>query len=268
MPPLLQIGLLAALAWLCPLAALAQNPPLPPAQLPAASPVEDFRRWLRLSPAEAEAALAGKSPEQKTNLLHKLREYSALPEEEREQRLRMVEMRWYQQYFTRLEGSTPEQRALLLGGFSPEYRKKLEEQLNFWKITPPDARQKMLEQFLHFSELPAGEKRKTLAALSEADRQEMEKTLQAFSRLSREQRRLCIESFGKLAQMSPEERRQFLSNAERWQSMSPEERATWRGLVHSLPPLPVPPPPMPRLPTAALGRAVAPQSNTASAGPR
>ena len=52
-------------------------PPIPPAP---ACPVDDFRKWLSLPPAELDAALASKSPKQKASLQAKLKEYASLAE--------------------------------------------------------------------------------------------------------------------------------------------------------------------------------------------
>src|SRR6185436_7401202 len=69
-----------------------QSDSLPPMPKMA---VEHFRELLNLTAAEREEALAEKSPEQKRLLLAKLREYESLKPEERDLRLRLIQLRLY-----------------------------------------------------------------------------------------------------------------------------------------------------------------------------
>ena len=66
-----------------------QMPPIPP------SPIEDFRRWLKLSAPEREKELAAYPEEKRKVLQAKLGTYERMPQEKRDAQLRMLELRWY-----------------------------------------------------------------------------------------------------------------------------------------------------------------------------
>ena len=63
--------------------------------LPAASPVELFRKLLAMPPAEQKEFLAARSPDAQRRILAKLREYDSLNPDQRELQLRVTELRWY-----------------------------------------------------------------------------------------------------------------------------------------------------------------------------
>lgn len=142
------------------------------------------------------------------------------------------------QRFTRLEGSTAQQRTQLLQNLSPQ----LQAGLTRWAAMSTEDRRRTCEQFDHYFELTAREQSRVLSKLSEAEREQMDLTLQSFAKLPREQRSICLRSFEKFAGMSVEERQQFLKNAERWEKMSAAERETWRKLVKYVPDFPPLPP--------------------------
>jgi hypothetical protein len=265
----------------------------------SASPIDDFRGLLALTPAEREQALAEKSEWHRKLLQSKLQEYDALIPEERELRLRTTQLRWQMKwlmttppaqrseklaqisdedrrwidsrlelwdklspelqrevleheftisYFMRLETAPPAERENLLQHFSPDRRKKLEDDIARWRGLPDQQRRRMYDNFNQFFELSEREKERTLNTLSEAERRQMEQVLGQFEKLPAHQRRVCIDSFRKFSNMTAEERDQFLQNAERWQAMTPSERETWRNLVTQLPPMPPGLPPLPPIP--------------------
>src|SRR5687767_6917141 len=72
-----------------PVARVPQPPPLPP------SPVDFFRRLLPMTPEQRESALEKYSPKTREFVTAKVKEYEALPPEERENRLRTLELRWH-----------------------------------------------------------------------------------------------------------------------------------------------------------------------------
>ncbi|MEW6157132.1 MAG: DUF3106 domain-containing protein [Verrucomicrobiota bacterium] len=289
------------------------QPPLPPAP---ASPIELFRELLKLSPAEREQKLAHKTERHRTYLLNKLREYESLAPDERERRLKTVQLRWYLrplmelpaerrvtqlnaipaddrplieerlrqwdqlpvevqkqvltsewmlQYVVQLEASTPAGKEIILSNITDTRRRELEEQLAGWKALPAEQRQRMVDQFRQFFELPPIEKEKTLRALSDAERQQLEQTLKQFEQLPSAQRQSCIDSFRKFVNMSSEERALFLRNAELWKQMSSQEREVWRTLVRRLPPLPPGMSPGPPVPGGFAGPKPQPSISNAAA---
>lgn len=146
------------------------------------------------------------------------------------------------QWFTRLQGVTPEQRERMLNALTPERRKLLEAGLARWTAMSTDERRGTCQQFDRYFELTPREQGRVLSQLSETEREQMELTLQSFAKLPREQRAVCLRSFEKFASMSAVERQHFLKNAERWEKMSPAEREQWRRLVKSVPEFPPLPP--------------------------
>ncbi len=113
-------------------------PPLPPAP---PSPVDRFRELLEKPPAEREAFLATRSPEQREYLRARLAEFDALPAAEREWRLHLLNLRHYLLPLLRL---SPEQRAEPLRQVPPAYRELVAERLAAWDRLAPEQRAELL----------------------------------------------------------------------------------------------------------------------------
>jgi hypothetical protein len=241
-------------------------PPLPLPQIH--SPVSFFRQLVAMSPAERVASLTNRPPEARARILAKVREYQLLGPDEREQRLRATELRWY---LTPLLRAPATERADRLALVPEELRGLVASRLVQWDVLPPPLQQEFLandqalhyfarvegtnppaataeqqqtaEQFSRFFELTPAEKRQTLGTLSEAERGQMEKTLKAFEQLPPQQRFQCVRNYAKFAGMAPAERAEFLKNARSWSKLTAQERQTWRDLVAQVPiwpPLPSP----------------------------
>lgn len=255
-------------------------PPMPA----VTSPVSYFRQLLMMSPAECNHSLTNRTPAARTNILAKLREYRALPPDERELRLRATELRWH---LVPLMHMAPTNRAWRLAQVPPELLDLVKTRLTQWDALPAELQQEFLAndrtlhmfaqppappatnadqekiagQFSQFFVLNPGEQKRLLGTLSETERAQMEKTLKTFEQLPAQKRALCIRNYAKFAGMSSGERAEFLKNAESWSKMSPQERQAWRQLVAMAPlwpPLPpVQPPPPPRLPPISAKPSVA-----------
>lgn len=234
-----------------------QPPALPPPPK-IQSPVQQFLELLAASPAERERLLAERSPENRKSLEAKLREYEALPPEERELRLRATDLRWHLLALMRLP---PDRRAEWLAAVPADLRPVVQERLGWWDQLPPDEQAEFLEnqaalQFI--ARLQAAESASERAALRErltperqaqlaADLarvralppeqrqrlterlnrflelspQEREKTLHALSPAEREQMQSSLEAF---AQLPPEQRVQCIAGFTRFAGMSPAEQ--------------------------------------------
>jgi hypothetical protein len=239
---------------------------LPPPPTTPPSPVNFFRQLLAMSPAERNNSLSNRPPEVRARLLAKVREYQALDTDERELRLRATELRWQLMPLFR---AAPETRAARLAQVPDDLRELVKSRLNQWNLIPPlvqkellanddalhyfahvettntaasEAQQKISAQFNQFFELTAGEKKQTLATLSQSERAQMETTLKSFEQLPAQQRQQCVKNYAKFAGMGVAERAEFLESAERWSQMSPQERQTWRDLVAHVPQWPPLPP--------------------------
>ena len=280
---------LAALAQSPPLPGLAKKnsavtnpmPPLPQMQ----SPVAFFRQLLAMLPKERADSLTNRPPEIRARILAKVGEYLALGPDERELRLRATELRWY---LTPLLRAPPAGREARLAQVPEELRGLVRTRLGQWDILPPPLQSEFLandktlhyfagitttnkpaatpeqpaltEQFNRFFELTASEKKAALNTLSAAERGQMEKTLKSFEQLPPPQRLLCLRNYARFTGMSAAERAEFLKNADRWSQLPPKERQAWRDLVAHvpqwppMPPVPVPPNLVPRVP-AGISRA-------------
>jgi hypothetical protein len=250
------------------------------------SPVLYFRGILGMSPSERERALADKPAESRKMLLAKVEEYTSLPADIREERLRQTQLRWELVSLTNLppagreafiKEAAPEDRALLEDynrwlALPPEGRKKLESELSpdrhqaltralaQWESVSETERQQRSAKFGEFIDLDQTRQQKTLTIFTEADRQTMERVLRTFAGLSEAQRKACIQSFQEFATMDAAERDEFLKNAARWEAMTAEERSLWAKLVQRYPITPpVPPgmhvlqyPPVPPMPPGMI----------------
>ena len=252
--------------------------PQPPTPL---SPVEFFRTLLATNNAARDTFLASKSPEKRRIIELKLREYAAMAAEQREAKLRALQLRWYTVQLMQLD---PAERARRLASLAESNRVVVKRQLGPFNILPPGLqqevlsnpavmvtlargyesvpskgavlnmsdeerraelrKQQLLSHFKDFFELSTTEQSRALSRLSDANRKQMEKTLSNLSNLSKEDREDAIEGFKRFAELSPLERATFLKTAERWRAMNERDRALWRKIVDRIqsPPVNLPMP--------------------------
>jgi len=104
----------------------------PPPPLPK-SPVPYFRELLAMSPAQLDQALAAMAEPRRKILQAKLREYAALTAEEREDRLRATELRWY---LRPLMEMAPANSTTQIASIPDEYRMLVAERLKQWDALP------------------------------------------------------------------------------------------------------------------------------------
>jgi hypothetical protein len=115
-----------------------QPPPLPP------TPVEYFRQLLKMEPNEREKELVNR-PKTREFLEAKLKEFQALSPEERENRLRTMELQWYlRPLFT----GSPTNRAAQLQAIPHRDRPLIEERLKLWDQLPADQQRDVLKSEL------------------------------------------------------------------------------------------------------------------------
>jgi hypothetical protein len=276
------VNILRAVACACSLAAISSNaqqpaprltvpPPRPPL---TPSPVDVFRMLLVTNLEGRNAWLAQRPVSVRGSMEAKLRQYAAMNADDRELRLQASQLRWYLPQLMRMKG--PE-RLVHLTNLPAADRKLIESRLGLWDILPPNIQrdvlanesafraleapphpanaaspandvhraqlQRQYEVWRRIVDMPPADKTRTLAKLSEADRERMELTLTALGKLPDEKRQLALEGFKKFAELSPAERTAFLQSAARWQRMSEAERRVWRAIVaRTQNPLPKPPP--------------------------
>lgn len=228
-------------------------PPVPP------SPIEQFRQWLRLSPGDRQTALAEWPAAKRAVILAKLQAYEALPADERERRLRMLELRWYMRPLMDLPPAERNEQVALV---PPRLQQLVRERLEQWDRVDPSTRKQMLEReesrelvTNYFIQLQRGRSQEeVLSKLDETKREQLQQVLQRWSeRNSAEQQRLgaqlagffelskekqsetlgdlpeperqemqkTLDAFGKL---SPSQRRACVDSFQKFAMMSPTER--------------------------------------------
>ena len=256
--------------------ATAKGPP----PIPSLGAVDTFRRILSLSEAELEKFLATRNPEQRQIVELKLREYQAMPEVAREQRLRELQVRLYVRQMIKvpatnrtdylkqlrpLEQEMARHRLQQWDALSAEAQQEMlknewvipyiararlrfsspepiENELSRWRGYSAEKKQELLGYFQRFcEELDDQEQSKVLDVFGDKERQQMRVSLQSFERLPKAQRDRCLLGFKRFAELTEDERTQFLVNANHWQNMTPKERQSWRLLVSKMTLLSAPP---------------------------
>ncbi len=188
--------------------------PLPPAPAVKPSPVDFFRELLALSEAEREQRLADKPPAKRQVLLKKLKEYEALPREEREIRLRVLQLRLYLLPLMRTPRS---QRAASLANIPEKDRALVTARLQQWDILPPSLQQEVLEHenameyFYRLEVTPPGQRAQVLRELSPQERDRLDQSLAHWQSLPDRQRQQMYGRFQQFLGLDPAERSRILS---------------------------------------------------------
>ena len=110
-------------------------PPLPP------SPVETFRKILAMSPPDREKFLAALPLEKREIVMLKLDEYQGLPAEQREERLRALQVSVHVRHLIKV---APSNRVERLAALQPTERKLVEARLAKWDELPPALQKEVL----------------------------------------------------------------------------------------------------------------------------
>ena len=241
-------------------------PPVPPAPVPRTvqrlpplppSPIAFFRKLLAASPPERVQTLAGYSAVHRQSLEAKLKEYAALKPEDRELRLRVLEVRWYLLPLMRMD---PSRQIEALPGVPENDRPLIERRLAQWNHLPPDLQKEVFdnermlnyftrvdtnssatvlppspepladghqaweENLARWRALPKSQREQMLARFRhffELTPTEKQKTLRLLSQSDRQQVALAVETLEKLA---PLQRQQYLDAFNRYSNFTPEQR--------------------------------------------
>jgi hypothetical protein len=235
--------------------AVPSTPPLPP--LPV-SPVATFRELLAMAPAEREAALAARNEKQRAALQGRLSEYDALPEAQREARLRATDLYWH---LNQLLRRAPGERVELLKSAPATLRPVLIQRLGLWDQLPAADREALLQHertiryFARLRETPMPPlpgssvapapsvplriqaELARLQELSPAERQRLQgqwkqlfespapQAPRALQGMSREERTEMIEALRQFRELSPTQRQLCIDAFARLASMPPREQA-------------------------------------------
>lgn len=200
----------------------------------AASPVAYFRQLLDMPPAEAAQSLAQKLEPKRKALQAKLDEYRKLTIEEREARLRLVEL-WY--YLQPLISLAPAERPAKLAAVPVASRPFVEERLKWWDLVPQEHRKQFLENELAIqyfvrldSSTPA--QREQLAGKSADEWRALEEKLQQWSARPPEERVKMYQHFQDFFELPEKERDRTLH------ALSDEERQKLQRSLEALERLP------------------------------
>ena len=256
--------LLVALSVLAPSgmsAIAAPNPPLPQMMPPIPpSPIQEFRNWLKMSEAGRETELQKYSAEKQVVLRQKIQAYAAMPLEQRERRLKMLELRWY---LRPLMGVAPEQRGNYLEMMPARLHQLVTVRLQQWDqldaatrkeiLANDDAREMVTRYFVHIRRSgtqgmlaphpldPAKraelqEKLKLWSETTPAQRERMGEQLSAFFELPRPDQAKALESFSEndrqemqrsldvFAKLPPRNRQLCVESFQKFATMSQAER--------------------------------------------
>lgn len=165
------------------LGTMAQPAPAPATPPLPQSPVEQFRKWLEMPPAERARALAEWPSEKREVLIRKLADYEKLPADERERRLTMVELRFYLRPLMTVGGAT--NRNLLL--VPDRLRPLVAQRLARWDSLEPAVQKEILERdeaINYFARLRVPPTPFQLKAANSAERARLEKHLDTWRNLS------------------------------------------------------------------------------------
>ena len=120
-------------------------PSLPPLPSAVKSPIDYFRDLLTAKPEEREKLLAGKTPEHRKVLENSLRSYEALTVEEREVRLRTMDLRYH---LTTMLRTAPSNRTDRLKLIPEQERPLIEDRLKIWDGLSQEDQKEALENEL------------------------------------------------------------------------------------------------------------------------
>ena len=229
----------------------ADAPAVPP--MPR-SPIEDFRRWLEMAPADREQELASYSEAKREILRRKLQAYEQMPAAERDYRLRALELRWYLQP---LLNTSSAERGNYLDIIPQRLHAAVTNRLARWDSLDAAARREMLadeakRQLVtgYFTQprsapappvpapLPPGLDRHFkhwennsptrlafhLSNFFEMEKADQRKALNYFSETERAEIQKTLDAFSRL---TPSDRHKCVQSFQRFATMSPEERSTF-----------------------------------------
>lgn len=196
----------------------AKSHPLPPATNAVAnaglpplpkSRIAYFRELLAMSPPQRDQALAG-TPESNRKIIEaKLREYAALPPEERETRLRTTELHWY---LRPLMVIAPTNRAALVAAIPDEFQKLIAERLQRWEALPRQTQKELLENdwATRYLSTPPSQRNSTPNDISPPLPEKLEKQLASWQLLPPDRRQRMFDRFGQYFDLSSKEKERTL----------------------------------------------------------
>lgn len=179
----------------------------------SSSPVNLFRQLLAMEDSERPRVLADKSESQRKLILAKLDEYEALTPEERELRLRVLELRYYLQPLMQTARTN---RSAKLEPLPLDIRKLVDERLTQWDLLPPDLQQEVLEgettrnYFIRLESSTPAQREIILRGLPALRRKELEEGFAKWLTLTPEQRQQTYQRLNRFFELTEEEQQKTL----------------------------------------------------------
>jgi hypothetical protein len=177
------------------------------------SPITFFRQLLVMDDNERTRVLTGRSESQRKLILAKVDEYEALTPEERELRLRVLELRYYLQP---LMQSARTNRTIRLQSLPPDIRKLVDERLTQWDLLPPGLQQEVLEgettrnYFIRLEASSPAQREIILRSLPASRRQELEEGFARWQILTPDQKNQTYKRLNRFFELTDEEQEKTL----------------------------------------------------------
>ncbi len=170
---------------------------------------------LAMSPADREKALAAKPEGQRDFLEAKLREYDALPPDERELRLRVTQLRFY---LTPLLHKRPDERASRLDAIPSEDRALVEERLAQWDKLPRELQREvrdnewLVQTVVRFQSGTPAQQKQQLESMSPGRRERLERDLAKWNGFAPDKRQRMLANFNLFFELNDKEKARILKS--------------------------------------------------------
>ncbi|MGO8930298.1 MAG: DUF3106 domain-containing protein [Limisphaerales bacterium] len=219
--PLAQAGAndaVSAPADSAPVPPLVARSPAPPTPAPPSpllrSPISFFRELLAMDAAGREQALTNRSPQARTLILAKVREYESLKPDERELRLRVTELRWY---LRPLMSAPATNRPAQLAMIPEMHRELVRDRLQEWDKLSPELQKELLanEATIRYLTDIEGrtdeQRRQTLEAIPPAGRTVLQQGIDKWASMAEDQRQRMLNRFREFFELTAQEKRKVLN---------------------------------------------------------
>ncbi|MEY4387155.1 MAG: hypothetical protein RLY20_2438, partial [Verrucomicrobiota bacterium] len=177
------------------------------------SPVQVFRELLSVSDSEREEMLNLRPPGMREPIEAKVKEYLALPANERELRLQATELRYY---LTLLLPMTNWSKVVTQ--IAEPMQTVVRDRLAQWQVMPPDMCTNLIENervvsyFSQLGTLTSAQRKALLEALPSAQRTQLEADIQAWQAKPEAERRQAFLQFKQFFTFNAEEQKKALSH--------------------------------------------------------
>jgi hypothetical protein len=207
------------------------TPPMPP------SPVDEFRKWLKMAPQQRTMALARRPEKSRKIIEAKLDEYSALSQAERDRRLEVLELRWYLRPLMQLP---PAARGKALDQVPIPLRPIVDVRLQQWDRMSDDVKKEALdhEAAVEYFSSPPQLQNATMRSLPASEGNNLARNVARLKRMSPSDRARLDERVGQffnlpqyqqdqsLNNFSDNERQEMAKTLQAFRQLSAEQRST------------------------------------------